>query len=261
MLSNKEILTIKILSVTAAVNVLAAGFVLMSNKKNDVTLGTQPTKTNYEIASENPIYSLIDENDSIIQNDLDINKDVKPPYKTNGEKKDLKPIPTMGPPYEPGMIDYYNALPVQRATPIMAEMYKINAKAVKTDSIEEKTPYMTELKKKELYEMDPRLEPTMGPPYKTEVSIEDYSINPPYIPDEAKGKENVHINPIKEEIDKIKAANDSSLSNIISDSAPYMTELKKKELYEMDPRLEPTMGPPYKQNNAGEDSENYNKSM
>ena len=88
------------------------------------------------------------------------------------QKQDLKPIPTMGAPYEPGTIDY-NAMPIPRGTPILAEMYKINPKLAKTDSVRDKAQYMDETHKQQLYEMDPRLDPNNKPPYKTGVENEN----------------------------------------------------------------------------------------
>ncbi len=85
------------------------------------------------------------------------------------------PIPTMGPPYKPGTPDY-SAMPIPRGTPILAEMYKIHPRLTKVDSNESKTPYMDEVRKNELYDMDPSLKPTVNPPYKPEnENSENYS--------------------------------------------------------------------------------------
>ncbi len=191
---DKKIIVIRLLAGFTALNMLAAGFTLMYKKKKEAeaapTTNTMQESENsenlsgYDYAITNgPFNELknglsnttMDENDNKttvpvvnpIYNEI---KEAERKYfpevyewKQKQQEKDLGIDTSVQPPYMAYDESRNKEEPKIRTNPIY-------------DKIREYTPYMDEIRKQQLYEMDPSLNPLNRPPYQAAAeNIEEYN--------------------------------------------------------------------------------------
>ena len=228
---DKKIIVIRLLAGFTALNMLAAGFTLMYKKKKEAeiapTTNTMQESENSENLSGydyaitngpfnelknglsnttmdendnkttvpvvNPIYNEIKEAERKYfpevyewkqqqqEKNLGIDTSVQPPYMAYDESRNKEEhygydYVTKNSPYNE-IKDVLGKDNVQNNAPVdgLKEEPKIRTNPI-YDKIRENTPYMDELHKQQLYEMDPSLNPLNRPPYQAAAeNIEEYN--------------------------------------------------------------------------------------